>query len=124
MNPGNALQTFRGQLREPMAQINFGLEDDLFSTQVDPLLGKHDFDSLTKPHHALMDNLHADAALSLNLKSFETDLSRQLHIVPGQADYAKVHQQHPMVGNYTKENDSNLAPAYRQFDNLNDRPDN
>ena len=52
----NALQAFRGQIREPMARLNFGLEDDLFSTaQADQLLGKQDFESLAKPHPAFMD---------------------------------------------------------------------
>ena len=124
MNQNNALhQTFRGQMREPMAQINFGLEDDLFSAQHDPLLGKNDFDNLSKPQHGFMD----EAAHPLGLKNFDTDLSRQLNIVPGQADYTKVHQQSSSnlmpSGAYSKENDSNLAPVFRQCDNFNERPE-
>lgn len=49
------------------------------------------------------------------LKNFDSDISRQLHVVPGQ---------HPMAVNYTKENDSNLAPVFRQCDNFNERAEN
>lgn len=50
-------------MREPMGQINFGLEDDIYSSQVDQFLGKNDYDNISKPHNAFMYQLGCETAL-------------------------------------------------------------
>ena len=58
MSVNNAPQAFRGPVREPMAQINFGLEEDIYGNQVDHFLRKNtDMPSMAKPHNAFIDQL-------------------------------------------------------------------
>jgi len=64
MSTNNALQIFRGPMREPMQQINGSLEEDIYASQVDAFLRKgdnNDYENMGgKPHNAFMDQLESE----------------------------------------------------------------
>ena len=115
INGSNALQAYRGPMREPMAQLNFGLEEDIYSTQVDQFLGKNAvYDNMVKPHNAFMDQIEMPMGLQ--------DHNEKPAAAP-QGDYSKSHQLHVIPSYTQKENDSNLAPVFRQCEPFTERQD-
>ena len=122
MSVNNAPQAFRGPVREPMAQINFGLEEDIYGNQVDHFLRKNtDMPSMAKPHNAFIDQLEAGLPMGGLADDKQLHQSNFTHSAAPD-DFNKAHHHLTAISHYSqKENDSNLAPAFRPCENFNER---
>lgn len=122
MSASNALQIFRGPLREPMQQINGDFEDGM---DVEPFLrksGNNEYENLgDKPHNAFMDQL--GPGLPLGLAAEDKQMQHGLTPTAGAGDYVKAHQLAAISQYSQKENDCNLGPVFRQCENFNERPE-